>query len=244
MSFVDADSEIEPKVEQVEFDGKLKGSFESIQEKMSHVPFYTMRQGDGKLDIVRVESSNIRKKPFLFYIVTLKDAQLTLTYSIIPGSSDRLRRAVVIKNLASILSVIGADFSVDETKFLQYVDSVIDNLINGMSQSYSTLFNKHDALLSEYMELKKLVKELSISNRNLTIQTSQLNDENKMIGEQLKSLQTYSNDALMAMIEDWIEVHNSSIDVGDFAKMYKVPEPRVEQVLDKMVSMGYIELKS
>ena len=241
---MDADSEIEPKVEQVEFDGKLKGSFESIQEKMSHVPFYTMRQGDGKLDIVRVESSNIRKKPFLFYIVTLKDAQLTLTYSIIPGSSDRLRRAVVIKNLASILSVIGADFSVDETKFLQYVDSVIDNLINGMSQSYSTLFNKHDALLSEYMELKKLVKELSISNRNLTIQTSQLNDENKMIGEQLKSLQTYSNDALMAMIEDWIEVHNSSIDVGDFAKMYKVPEPRVEQVLDKMVSMGYIELKS
>ena len=96
------------KVEQVEFDGKLKGSFESIQEKMSHVPFYTMRQGDGKLDIVRVESSNIRKKPFLFYIVTLKDGGLTLTYSIIPGSSDRLRRAVVIKNLASILSVIGA----------------------------------------------------------------------------------------------------------------------------------------
>ena len=120
---------------------------------------------------------------------------------------------------------------------------MIDNLINGMSQSYSTLFNKHDALLSEYMELKKLVKELSISNRNLTIQTSQLNDENKLIGEQLKSLQTYSNDALMAMIEDWIEVHNSSIDVGEFSKTYKVPEPRVEQVLDKMVSMGYIELK-
>lgn len=237
------DSEIEPKVEQVEFDGKLKGSFQSIQDKMSHVPFYTMRQDADKLDIVRVESSNIHKKPFLFYIVTIKGNILTLTYSIIPGSSDRLRRAVVIKNLASILSVIGEDFQVDETKFFQYVDSVIDNLINGMSQSYSTLFNKHDALLGEYMELKKLVKDLSISNRNLTIQTSQLNEENKIINDQLKSLQTYSNDALMAMIEDWIEVHNSSIDVGDFSKMYKVPEPRVEQILDKMVSMGYIELK-
>ena len=47
----------------------------------------------------------------------------------------------------------------------------------------------------------------------------------------------------MAMVQDWIEVHSSSIDVGEFSKTYKVPEPRIEQILNKMVSMGYLELK-
>ena len=240
---MDDEVEVEPKIEQVEFTGKLTGTFEEIKGKVSQMQFYSLQEGEGKLDIVRVENVNIRKKPFLFYIITIKADALTLTYSIIPGSSDRLRRAVVIKNLASILSVISGSFRVDEEKFLQYIDSVLDNMVGGMSQDYSTLFNKYDAMLGEYTELKKLSGELGIANRNLTIQTGQLNEENKSLTEQLRSLQTYSDEALMAMVQDWIEVHSSSIDVGEFSNTYKVPEPRVEQILDKMVSLGYLELK-
>ncbi len=236
--------EEEPKVEQIEFPGKLLTSLDDVKQKLSGIPFYSFQQGANNLEMARVESRNIHKKPFLFYIILFSSNSLQLTYSIIPGSSDRLRRATVIKNLASVLSVITESFQIDESKFLQYVDSVLDNLLNGMSQSYSALFNKYDAVLNEYVETKKLTHELEASNRNLTTQTSQLNDDNKSLTAQLKALQTYSDESLMAMIQDWIEVHNSSIDVGEFAKTYKVPEPRIEQMLDKMVSMGYIELKS
>jgi hypothetical protein len=236
--------EIEPKVEQISFPGKLVTSLDDVKQKLVNIPFYSFQPGDGKLDIVRVESRNIRKKPFLFYIISVKQDGLDVLYSIVPGSSDRLRRAIVIKSLASLLSVINGSFQIDEGRFFQYVDSVFDNLINGMSQSYSTLFNKYDALLNEYVEMKKLGKELSTSNRNLAIQTGQLSEENKRLTEQLKSLQSYSDETLMAMVDDWIEVHNSSIDIEEFSKTYKVAEPRVEQILDKMVSMGYIELKS
>jgi hypothetical protein len=240
----DETGEVEPKVEQIVFQGKLLTSFDDIKQKMSSIPFYSLQSEADSLEIVRVESRNIHKKPFLFYIITVKADALELTYSIIPGSSDRMRRATVIKNLASTLSVMKGSFQIDEEKFFQYVDSVIDNLLIGLSQSYSTLFNRYDGLLNEYAEVKKLNSELSASNRNLTIQTSQLNEENKTLTEELKSLQTYSDESLMSMIQDWIEVHNNSIDVGEFSKTYKVLEPRIEQVLDKMVSMGYIELKS
>ncbi|MCL5239055.1 MAG: hypothetical protein M1286_01105 [Candidatus Marsarchaeota archaeon] len=237
-------TETEPKVEQIDFPGKLLTSLEDVKQKLEGVPFYSFQLSQNSLEIARVESRNIHKKPFLFYIILVGQDSLQLTYSIIPGSSDRLRRATVIKNLASALAVMGDGFKIDEAKFFQYVDSVLDNLINGLSQSYSTLFNKYDAVLNEYVEMKKLMRELETSNRNLTIQTGQLNEDNKSLTAQLKALQTYSDESLMAMIQDWIEVHNSSIDVGEFAKTYKVPEPRIEQILDKMVSMGYIELKS
>ncbi|MDE1854801.1 MAG: hypothetical protein KGH57_00565 [Candidatus Micrarchaeota archaeon] len=236
-------AEAEPKVEQVEFPGKLLTSIADVKGKLASIPFYSLQENGDSLEIARVESRNIHKKPFLFYIMTVGPQSLSLVYSIVPGSSDRLRRATVIKDAASVLSVIRDSFQVDESKFFQYVDSVLDNLVAGLSQSYSTLFNKYDSLLNEFVEAKKLLRELETSNRNLTIQTSQLSEDNKSLTEQLKSLQTYSDESLMAMVQDWIEVHNSSIDVGEFAKTYKVPEPRIEQILDKMVSMGYIELK-
>jgi hypothetical protein len=240
---VEDEVEVEPKIEQVEFAGKLTGTFADIKAKVSQLQFYSFQEAEGKLDIVRVENVNLRKKPFLFYIITVKPEALSVTYSIIPGSSDRLRRAVIIKSLASVLSIISDSFRVDEVKLFQYIDSVVDNLVGGMSQDYSALFNKYDAMFGEYTELKKLSQELGIANRNLTIQTGQLNEENKTLVEQLRSLQTYSDEALMAMVQDWIEVHSSSIDVGEFSKTYKVPEPRIEQILNKMVSLGYLQLK-
>ncbi len=237
-------AEGEPRVESVEFPGRLNVSVDDLAQKISSIPFYSAQKSEGALEVARIESRNVHKMPFLFYIIRIGPAFMQVTYSIAPGSSDRLRRADVIRNVASFLAIIGDGFEVDTGKFLQYVDSSLTNLIGGLSQSYSTLFNKYDALLNEYVEGRKLLQEFESSNRNLTIQTSQLNEDNKALTQQLKSLQTYSDESLMAMIQDWLDVHNSSIDVGEFAKAYKVTEPRVEQILDRMVSMGYIELKS
>ncbi len=59
----------------------------------------------------------------------------------------------------------------------------------------------------------------------------------------MKALETYSDESLMVMIEDWIDAHNNTIDIDEFSKAYKIPQPRVEQILNRMVTMGYIELK-
>ncbi len=238
------DEEIIPKVEESKFPGKLLTSLESIAAKVGTLPFFESKIVDGELAIVMVESRNIKKNPFLFYIIKFRQDGVSITYSIAPDTSESMRRLVVIRNLISILSIISADFSIGEVEFFQNVDSVIDKVVAGLSQSYSSIFNKYDSLISEYREVKKLNFELSASNRNLTIQTTQLNDTMKQLRLQLDALQIYSDDAIMVMIQDWIEAHINSIDINEFAKTYKMPPPRVEQVLDKMVSLGYIELKS
>ncbi|MDE1762401.1 MAG: hypothetical protein KGH59_04455 [Candidatus Micrarchaeota archaeon] len=238
------DEDIAPKVEQISFDGKLVGTLESAKAKLAAMPFFAMKIDEGGLHVARVESRNIHKKPFLFYLVNIQPEQVSVVYSIAPDTSEKLRRLYIIKNLSSILSIIDGDYQVDDSRFLQYVDSSIDDALNGLSQSYSTLFNKYDALLAEYREMRRLNLELSASNRNLTIQTSQFEEENKQLKGQLKALQTYSDESLMAMVEDWIETHNNSIDINEFAQNYKIAAPRIEQILDKMVSLGYIELRN
>ncbi len=238
------EEEIVPKVEEIAFAGKLIGSFEDIKKKVDMLPFFSSKIENSETSIARVESRNIKKKPFLFYIVRIRNEGISIVYSIAPDTSERMRRLAVVKNVASLLSMITDYYQVDQVRFLQYVDSVIDDVLNGLSQSYSTLFNKYDALLSEYREYKRLNMELTASNRNLAIQASQLKNENNQLKGDLATLQTYSDESLMAMLQDWIETHNNSIDIDEFAGNYKLPSPRVEQMLDKMVSLGYIELKN
>lgn len=238
------EEEIVPKVEEIAFSGKLTGSLDDIKKKVDAIPFFSSKIENGEINIARVESRNIKKKPFLFYIIKIREEGMSIVYSIAPDTSERMRRLSVIKNVASVLSMITDYYEVDQVRFLQYIDSVIDDVLNGISQSYSALFNKYDALLSEYREYKRLNMELAASNRNLAIQATQLKNENSQLHADLSALQTYSDESLMAMLQQWIETHNNSIDVDEFAVTYKLASPRVEQMLDKMVSLGYIELKS
>ena len=239
-----ADEEITPRVEELAFSGRLTGTLEQVRDKLATIPFFSLKLTRDELSVARVESRNIHKKPFLFYLMNIRQEGISLVYSIAPDTSEKMRRLYIIKSLASVLSIIYDYYQIDYTKFFQYIDSAIEDALNSLSQSYSTLFNKYDSLLVEYREMKRLNLEISAANRNLTIQSAQLDDENKDLKTQLKALQTYSDGALMAMIQDWIEAHNSSIDVDEFSQTYKVPAPRIEQMLDKMVSLGYIELRT
>ncbi len=232
-----------PKVEEVSFDGTLSGTLDQIKAKLSQIPYYSVSEEGNKLVVARVESRNINKKPYLFYMIEIAKDSVSVVYSIPQDTSERMRRAFVMKDLLSVLSMLSGLYKIDETRLYQYVDSVMDDLLKGVSENYSSLFNKYDSQLTEYRELKRLNLELSASNRNLTVQASQLSEENKKLKGDLDALQKYSDSALMAMVADWIEVHNSTIDVGEFSKTYNIVQPRVEQILDKMVSQGYLELK-
>jgi hypothetical protein len=237
------EDEIVPRVEEIRFEGKLTGTLAKISEKLSQLPFFEIKEDAGKVLVTRIESRNIHKRPFLFYIVEIAPDSLEIIYSIAPDTSENMRRMVVIKNTMSILAIVSGEFQVEQTKFFQYAESIMNGVINGLSQSYSTMFNSYESLLIEYREMRKINSELVAANRNLTIQATQLDNEARQLREQLSKLQTYSDESIMSMLEDWIDSHSNSIDIDEFSKTYKIAAPRVEQVLDKMISLGYIELK-
>lgn len=233
----------QPKVEEFSLDGKLNGTIEEVKSALGSLPFYMLKPSADGLDLIRVESRSINRRPYLFHIISIKPESISVTYSLIPDSSVSLRRASVLKSVAAIISMLDGKYSIDQTRLIQYIDSVLDGLLSGLSQNYTTLYNRYDSLLSEYRETKRLEIEVSAANRNLTIQSAQFAEENKALKDQLSSLQKYSDESLMALVEEWITIHNSSIDIVEFSKSHGVSPTRVEQILDKMVSLGYLELK-
>jgi hypothetical protein len=235
---------IEPKIAEFSLKATLTGDFQSIAQRFSTLQMFSVKLNpDNSLVLLSVESRDMQKNPFLFFIITLKPDSISVQYSIALDTSEKMRKLYVVKNLLGVLSLITDLYYADPAGLYQYVDSTIDDVLGSLSQNYSALFNNYDSLFNEYRELKRLNIELTSSNKNLTVQAAQAVAENRELKERLKSLETYSDESLMVMIEDWIDAHNNTIDIIEFSKAYKIPAPRIEQMLNKMVTTGYIELK-
>ncbi len=235
---------IEPKIAEFSLKATLTGDFPSIAQRFSTLQMFSVKlEQDNSLVLLSVESRDMQKNPFLFFIITLKPDSIVVQYSIALDTSEKMRKLYVVKNLLGVLSLITDLYYADPAGLYQYVDSTIDDVLGSLSQNYSALFNNYDSLFNEYRELKRLNIELTASNKNLAVQATQAVSENRELKERLKQLETYSDESLMVMLEDWIDAHNSTIDIIEFSKSYKIPAPRIEQMLNKMVTTGYIELK-
>ncbi|HIH50193.1 MAG: hypothetical protein ABSE71_04240 [Candidatus Micrarchaeaceae archaeon] len=234
---------IEPKTDSLEIKAKLTGSFEEMYKRLYGLQLFIVEKPQNSLKILEIESRDMQKRPFLFFIIELEQERATVNYTIAPDSSPKLRRLFVLKTLTSVLSLVADVYTVDNTALFQSLDSAIDDVLNSITQGYSTLFNNYDSLSNEYRELKRLNIELAASNKSLAVEALQLSDQNKSMAERLKVLETYSDSSLMVMIQEWLDSHDDAIDVNEFAKSYKMNPTRVEQILNKMVTLGYIELK-
>ncbi len=234
---------IEPAMGVIQFSGKLVGDFSEIAKRLSQVQAISTLQDPDAVIAFRVEGKDIQKRPFLFYIMSFGKDGIKIDYTIPKDASENMRRLFVLRNFIGVLSLITDQYTVEQQSFLQYLDSSIDSVLGSISQNYSTLFNSYDSLLVDYRELHRQNIEVMNSNKNLTIQATRLNAENEDLKARLSQLETYSDDSLMVMVQEWVESHNDMIDINEFAKTYKLTPPRVEQILNKMVSLGYLEAR-
>ncbi len=234
---------IEPNVDMFSFNGTMKGSFDDLSRRLSTLQNFSLKKIPNGIMLYYVESRDIQKRPFLFQIIKFSNSNVEVDYSILKDSSEKLRKLHVLRGFIGIISLITDIFIIDNVSLFQYIDSAIDDTVSSLSKSYSVLFNNYDSLLAEYREMRRLNVELSSSNKNLTVESARLNTENEQLKGRLKELENYSDESLMVIVQDWIESHDNTIDINEFSKTYKVVQPRVEQILNKMVTSGYIEAK-
>ncbi len=234
---------VEPSVNTVIFDGKLLGGIGDMEASLSGTQLFSVSKSEDKLVVFNVETRDMQRRPLLFFIITFRKDSVELDYSVPKDTSEKLRKLSVLRNLMGVLSVVSKVYSVDQKSLYEYVDAAIDDVIASMSQGYSTLFNSYDSLLAEHRELRRLNLELASSNKSLTADATRISRENEELKDKLKALENYSDESLMVMVQEWIESHNSTIDMAEFAKTYKVTQPRIEQILNRMVAAGYIELR-
>ena len=75
---------VEPKTEEIDIKGRPIGDFAAIEARLSPLQLYMSKSTANDLTLAKVESSDIQKKPFLFFIITFERERITLKYTIAP----------------------------------------------------------------------------------------------------------------------------------------------------------------
>lgn len=229
-----------PQVDGFKLKGTLKGEWRNIVNTLKSISFIEIAQEKNAVNIAYVESRDINKNPYLFSFIKIKEDEVEVIYSIPPEISPTKRRMDIIRYFLNIMSLIEEDYKVETKVLFQIIEDAVKHIYEATTLDYSKLYTEYDALKKEVADLKKKNDRLAQQVEALSAQNYELKSENDELRLKLQKYENISDEALKVKLQNWIAEHNGSINIPEFSKVYKVAESRVEEMLNALVSEGYL----
>jgi hypothetical protein len=214
-----------------------------ISQRLSELSFLEMTVDKDALSVLNVESRDIQKNPYLFSIVNFLPNSIEVKYTCIPSSSPKKRRLEVLRHFLNMLTLAEDCYDVRLQDIYQLLEASFADMTEYSSVEYEKLFGLYDSQKSDFASMQKKLREATDSTASLSKENFDLKNKNDELTLKLRSLETFSDPVLSLKIQEWLSEHKGEINITDFSRVYNVPENRVEQMLNKLVTEGYIETK-
>lgn len=232
-----------PKVDGFKIKGKLKkGKLKDLTSVLRSISFLEIAPEKDVLNVIYVENRDINKNPLLFSIAKIKEDEIEVLYTIPSEISPRKRRVDVIRYLLNILSLIDNSYEVQNKTVYQLIESSVEELSSSVNMDYAKLYTSYDTLKKDASDQRKKVNRLTEQVQALTTQNYELKTQNDELKLRIQELESLSENALKAKLQEWIAEHDGAINVIEFSKLYKVSEARIEEMLNRLVREGYLEV--
>jgi regulator of replication initiation timing len=216
---------------------------EMLSAHFAELSFLEMTIDKDTLCCLNVESRDLRKDPALFSIIYFKPDKIEVLYTCLAAMSPKKRRIDVLRHFLNMLTIAEDCYKVEMKQMFQLLESAISYMTEYVTADYDKLFSQYDNLKTESSGMQKKVSEFRDANASLSKENFELKNKNDELVIRLKSLETFSDSVLALKIQEWLAEHKGEINISDFSKVYNVPETRVEQMLNKLVTEGYLETK-
>ncbi len=218
-------------------------SASELAQRFAEVSFLEMTADKETLSVLNVESRDLRKDPALFSIIKFMPSRIDVTYTCLANSSPKKRKLDVLRHFLNMLTIADDCYTVDMKQVYQLLEASITEMNEYVSSDYDKLFSIYDSLKTDHVSLQKKVRDLTESSSALSKENYDLKNKNDDLSIKLKGLETLSDPVISLKIQEWLSEHRGEINISDFSKVYNVPETRVEQMLNKLVTEGYLETK-
>lgn len=231
------------KVEKIVLSAELKSDLKEVAKLLSGVSYLEVAHEGNTVSAAHVETVDINKKPYLFYVLNLKKDSIEIHYTIPPKVSPIKREVEVAKYLFNILELISPCYSIKQEVALQIIESIIEKANEMVSEDMNKLYVKYDHVRRECEDLKKKLASLQDSNERLSKENYMLKERYDAVKIRLDELEKLPESVLRVKLQDWVIEHHGKVDISEFASVYKVPEARVEAALKELVEEGYLAPK-
>lgn len=236
----------QPSVKGFRILAQREGGTSGLIQELSLLSFLKIVQDSNEPETVialNIEGRDIQKNPYLFTILYFRPQTIDIIYTLLPGSSPKKRKLDVLKLVLNCLTMTSATYRVDMKYLFQMVEGAISDMNEYVASDYDKLFSQYDSIKSETDTLKRRVKELTDAHSALSKENYDLKVKNDELTLKVRGLETYSDSVLGMKIQEWISGHTGEINLAEFSRVHNVPESRVEQLLNKLVSEGYLETR-
>ena len=221
---------------------RLKGPSE-ISQRLSELSFLEMAADRDVLSALNVESRDIQKNPYLFSIVYFRPTMVEVLYSTLPNMSPKKRKVDVLRHFLNLMTLVDDCYEVEMRQVYQLLEASVADMTEYVSADYDRLFSLYDNLKTDFSALQKKHNEAKEASGSLSKENYELKTRNDELVLRLKALETLSDSVLALKIQEWLSEHKGEINISDFSKVYNIAEMRVEQMLNKLVTEGYLETK-
>lgn len=230
-----------PSVDGFKIKGSLKGTMKDLIGILRTVSFLEVAPEKDAVNAVYVESRDINKAPYLFSILKIKEDGIELVYSVPPEVAPKKRRLDMIRYLLNILALMENYYKVDNKVIYMLIENAVKEITEAVTLEYSKLYTIYDTQKKDIEDLRRRLARVSEENQALATKNFELKNRNDEMLLRLNELESYSDDTLKIKIQEWVAEHNGEINIAEFSKTFKVNETRVEQMLNRLVSEGYLE---
>lgn len=214
-----------------------------ISQRLAELSFLEMTADKDVLTALNVESRDIQKNPYLFSIIYFRPTMVEALYSSLPNMSPKKRRIEVLRHFLNLMTLVEDCYEVELKQIYQLLEASVSDMTEYVSADYDKLFALYDNLKTDYSSVQKKYNEAKEASGSLSKENYELKTKNDELTLKLRSLETFSDSVLALKIQEWLSEHKGEINISDFSKVYNVPEMRVEQMLNKLVTEGYLETK-
>ncbi len=221
---------------------RVKG-IDELSRHFSELSFLEMSIEKDSLLALNVESRDLKKDPALFSIIYFRQNAIEAVYTCLPTMSPKKRRLGVLRHFLNLLTLAEDCYEIEMRQVYQVLEKAISDMTEYVSTDYDKLFSLYDNLKTETATVSKKLKDMADANASLSKENYELKNRNDELLLKVKSLETLSDSVLSLKIQDWLSEHKGEINISDFSKVYNVPEARVEQMLNRLVTEGYLETK-
>ena len=230
-----------PRVDGFKVFAKLEVSMKDLESRLRSVSSLETVAEKDCVSAVYVESRDISKNPYTFALFKFKPEYVEVLYSIPPTSAPKKRKLDMVRYFLNLLTYLNSAYSVEPSAAFQLVDAALKDLNEFVSLDYSKLYTSYDNMKKDYEDASRRLKKLQQDMDVLKSQNYELRTRNDELQLRVKQLEVLSDETLREKVQEWISEHGSEINISDFAKFHRVPETRVEEVLNFLVREGFIQ---
>ncbi len=233
---------LSPKVDGFRMKVKLEGKFSDVARALNSISFLKIAKEKEGVNVAYVESRSIDKTPYLFSMMKFKKNQIEVVYTVPNNVSPTKRKLDVMRYLLNMITLVEPYYEIDNKVVYQLVEETMRQLEDYTTGDYKTLYKQYDQLKREVENLRRSTHIYKGQVKSLSKENYELKNESDELKVRFEKLHGgISDSVLSSRVQEWVIDHNGNINIVDFARHNRVPEARVEDVLNDLVRQGYLE---